>query len=63
MTFNPQDFRQFIITGTLVNGKRFKPIHTNNWWMANGINLWHGSVWGIRANGMPGRVLLKRITN
>ena len=62
MTFNSQDFRQFIITGTLVNGKRFKPIYTNNWWMANNINLYRGNVWGIR-NHQPGRILLKRVTN
>lgn len=36
------------ITGTLVNGNRFKPIHTSTPW---NYNIYRGSVWAERLDG------------
>ena len=36
------------VTGVLVNGKRFKPIVTSNWFHANCINLYKGTKWLMR---------------
>ena len=47
------------ITGIAKNGCRFSRT-TASWIHANGINLWHGSVWLVR-NGK--RHLIKRVTN
>lgn len=56
-------FNGYVITGTLVSGKRFKRSFDKDgalW--AMGINLWRGSVWGIRISDGK-RQLLKRIWN
>ncbi len=47
---------KFTITGTLRNGKRFAPIHTNNPWH---YNIWCGSIWLNLEDGK--RMLIKRI--
>lgn len=36
------DSTKYIITGTLRNGKRFKPIHTNT---PQHYNIWMGTLW------------------
>lgn len=36
------------LSGTLVNGTRFKTFNTKNWIHANRINLYHGSVRLVR---------------
>ena len=51
---------EYHVTGTLVNGRRFKTIKTTNVHHAFGINLWNGSVWQVR-NGK--RMLVKRVSN
>ena len=61
MTFNTADFTGYVVTGLLVQGGRFRR-HTAIAGYALGINLWRGSVWGIRLdNGR--RQLLKRVYN
>jgi hypothetical protein len=60
MTFNTTDFAGYIVTGVLTNGTRFRRL-TLNWHYANGINLWRGSVWGMKHDGH--RQLLKRVYN
>ena len=61
MKINIANFSEFIVTGTEVRGKRFRHRYTNAMY-AFGINLWRGSVWGIRRdNGR--RQLLKRVVN
>jgi hypothetical protein len=35
---------KFVITGTLKNGKRFKPIYTNT---PECYNIWKGTLWDI----------------
>ncbi len=44
---------RFVITGTLRNGKRFKPIHTDT---PRNYNIWKGTLWEI-INGKRKRVL------
>ncbi len=41
---------EYKVTGVLVNGSRFKAIHTDNIIHALGINLYRGTVWG-KVNG------------
>ena len=55
------EYASFVVTGKLVNGRRFRKTHTNGLY-ALGINLWNGSVWGVRKdNGKRQR--LKRVVN
>lgn len=46
----------YIITGILVNGKRFKAIQTVS---PQHYNIWKGSIWKLDDNGK--RKLIKRI--
>jgi hypothetical protein len=48
----------FVITGILTNGKRFKPIHTKT---PQHYNIWKGTIWQLMNNGK--RKLIKRIWN
>tara|TARA_B100000579_G_scaffold129243_1_gene104298 strand:+ start:600 stop:887 length:288 start_codon:yes stop_codon:yes gene_type:complete len=48
--------RQYQITGTLRNGKRFSPFNTT---MPANYNIWSGTVWEIMPNGK--RVMVQRI--
>ena len=51
--YNSQDFKAFVVTGFLTNGKRFKSMTFGSgysgWMHANGINLYKGRVWGVMA--------------
>jgi len=47
----------YIITGILKNGKRFKPIHTST---PQHYNIWKGSIWKVINNK---RKLIKIIYN
>ena len=59
--FYPSDFKKYLVTGKLVNGKRFR-LETSSYFHANGINLFNGRVYGIHA--LTGkRVLLKAVFN
>lgn len=49
------------VTGVLVNGKRFTPIRTHSLDHALAINLYRGSVWGVKEDGK--RILLSRTWN
>lgn len=50
----------YIVTGTLRNGSRFKPMTYASLQHAMRINLWRGSVW--QYNNLTGkRRLLKRV--
>ena len=51
----------YVVTGTLVNGRRFQAIHTKNYNYAMSINLYRGSVWEMQSDGS--RKLLKRVWN
>lgn len=50
---------KYHVTGVDRDGKRFKLVY-ENYYMANAINLWRGSVWLVR-NGK--RHLVKRVYN
>jgi hypothetical protein len=55
------DFKEFHVTGRLYNStKRFKHVYTD-YRTAMMINLWNGSVFGVKHNGK--RVLLERVYN
>jgi hypothetical protein len=54
--------KTYVITGTLRNGKRFKPIETSNKMHAMGINLWNGSVFE-KDTATGKRKLIKRVVN
>lgn len=58
---NPADYSAFIITGTDRNGKRFKLTYSNALY-AFSINLYKGSVYGVRISDGK-RELLKRVVN
>ena len=60
MKNNLPQFYKYHITGVLVSGKRFK-IVTSSFFHAAGINLWRGTVWGVRKNGT--RTRLWEVTN
>lgn len=62
MTINLSDYSHFIVTGALYgSGKRFRHVYSNGLY-ALGINLWNGSVHGVRRdNGKRQR--LKRVVN
>lgn len=54
----------FVVTGRTVSGQRFKKTYDNSYaggMYAFAINLFNGSVWGIKADGH--RTLLKRVVN
>ena len=57
---NPKEYVIFHVTGKTVNGTRFR-IECNGLFWAMGINLYTGSVWGVRPDGT--RKLLKRVYN
>ena len=54
-------FKEFHVTGTDIAGRRFKRMTFSSFHTANMINLWCGSVWGIKEDGK--RKLLKRVYN
>lgn len=49
----------YLVTGTTVDGKRFRQVHSN-WFVANGINLYRGRVYWVH-NGK--RKLVKTVWN
>lgn len=49
----------YVITGVLKNGKRFKPIHTQS---PQHYNIWRGTIWVIRKDTGK-RKVIKRINN
>lgn len=53
----PPGIKEYIITGTLPNGKRFKPIHTNNY---INYNIYKGTIWRKYGNK---RIKIKTINN
>lgn len=61
MIIDPMSYTKFVITGKLVNGGRFRK-ETTDARYAFGINLWNGSVWGIRKDTGK-RERLKRVVN
>ena len=58
---NSEDYTSFIVTGKTTDNKRFsRTFNTNQVRYAFSINLWSGSVWGVRkSNGK--RHLLNRV--
>ena len=44
---------KYIITGTLKNGRRFSPIHTDTPWH---YNIWRGTLWEKLDNDKRRRV-------
>jgi hypothetical protein len=59
-----RDYEFFDVTGVTVYGKRFKLRYSatrTGFYTAFGINLYQGSVWGVKSNGK--RVLLNRVYN
>lgn len=62
-TIHPADYPGgFRVTGELRNGPRFvRSFAPDEMLWAFGINLWRGSVWGIRADGT--KQLLRRVAN
>lgn len=56
-----KQFEKFHVTGVLYNDKRFKTMVYNNFEFANSINLYNGSIWGVKSDKK--RVLLKRVYN
>jgi len=54
-------FKEFHVTGVLRNGRRFKTMKFSSYNTAICINLWRGSVWGVKEDGS--RKLLKRSYN
>ena len=54
-------FKSFQVTGKLRSGKRFKKLNFNSFHAANMINIYNGSVWGVKEDGT--RKLLKRVYN
>tara|TARA_Y100000768_G_C23740768_1_gene569261 strand:+ start:73 stop:261 length:189 start_codon:yes stop_codon:yes gene_type:complete len=54
-------FKEFHVTGKFNNGVRFKRMTFSSFMSANMINLYNGSVWGVKENGQ--RKLLKRVYN
>lgn len=56
------DYKSFEVTGVTVYGKRFKLAYSatrTGFYTAFGINLYKGSVWGLKNNGK--RVVLYRV--
>ncbi len=54
-------FKEFHVTGELRSGVRFKRMKFSSFASANMINLYSGSVWGVKEDGS--RKLLKRVYN
>lgn len=54
-------FKEFHVTGLKVNNQRFKTLKFKSFNIANSINLYKGSVWGVTESGK--RKLLKRVYN
>lgn len=56
-------FNGYIVTGVTTSGKRFKrSFDKDGVYWAMGINLWNGSVWGIKISDGK-RQLIKRVYN
>lgn len=55
-------YTKYVITGKLVNGRRFHAKTTTSIYYALAHNLWQGSIWGIRKDNGK-RKLLKRVVN
>lgn len=54
MTYvKPVQVHNYVITGTLRNGQRFKPIHTTT---PQCYNIWKGTLWLLLANGKRRKV-------
>jgi len=60
MSASKSKYANYHVTGVLIDGRRFKTV-TGNFYHAMGINLWRGSVWGVKPDGS--RKLLKRVRN
>ena len=56
-----KDNTKYVVTGTLVSGKRFEAIHTDNFIHAMSINLYRGNVWKVDENGK--RKVIKSVWN
>jgi len=54
-------FKEFHVTGKRRDGRRFKRMKFSRFSIADGINIYEGSVWGVQENGK--RKLLKRVYN
>ena len=54
-------YKSYVVTGMTVYGRRFKKA-TAIAAHAFGINLWNGSIWGIRKDNGK-RELLRRVMN
>lgn len=55
-----ENFVKYHVTGVDVYGKRFKLVYSN-FIQATCINLYRGSLWGVKADGT--RKLLKQVFN
>ncbi len=60
VSFYPEEFVEFHVTGVDVYGKRFKQVHKYARW-AFGVNLYKGTVWGVLPTGR--RIKLKEAWN
>lgn len=60
MPWKPSDFDHYKVHYHLRNGEKGTLTYSGPR-MAFGINLWNGSVWGVRADGT--KMLLKRVIN
>lgn len=60
LDMNGAEFSFFHVTGTDLYGRRFRLVYKSAIG-AFGINLWCGSVWGVREDGT--RKLLRRVWN
>lgn len=57
-----EKFNGFHVTGVTTDGRRFRQNYSKEGaWVAFGVNLWRGSVWGVLPDGK--RKLLKRVYN
>ena len=54
-------FKEFHVTGLKADRQRFKTLKFKTFNIANSINLYKGSVWGVTESGK--RKLLKRVYN
>ena len=59
-SWDREDFKEYHITGTDVNGKRFKIVLTN-WLHARHYNIFRGTFWGVKPDGK--RVKLQEVYN
>ena len=53
----------YVVTGVTITGKRFRLGPFKNWWHANSINLYRGSVWLCGPSSKWRRKLVKRVHN